>query len=109
MTRDPLHLAGAAIAVGLIALLGYCTHALIHTTVPPENKDPLLVVIGILSMNVGAVISYFFGNTADRKRQSDTIEKLADTAKAVQAASMTPPDVLLPPGQTVTVEASTEG
>lgn len=86
ITREALNIAGSLIAGGLIALLGFATWALIYREVPAPNRDALMVVIGILSMNVGQVVSFFFGSSATNKKQAETIEKQATTIQTAQAA-----------------------
>lgn len=104
--QDWVNIAGGAIAIGLIVLLFYCTHALITQEVPAANKDALMVVIGILSMNVAQVVSFFFGSSSENKKQADTISTLAATALTAQAAlSPLPADVTLESGQSATVKA----
>ena len=108
--QDWINVAGALIAVGLIALLFYCTHALITQEVPAPNKDALMVVIGILSMNVAQVVSWFFGSSAENKRLAEANANQAETIKTAQAA-LTPnldATVTLGPGESATVAASGE-
>ena len=106
--QEYINVAGGAIAIGLILLLFYCTHALITQEVPAANKDALMVVIGILSMNVAQVVSFFFGSSADNKRLVDTTASQAETIKTAQAALTpnSPSDTTIPvgPGEQVTVE-----
>lgn len=104
--REALNIAGGFIAGGLIALLGFATWALIYREVPVSNRDALMVVIGILSMNTGQVVSFFFGSSATTKRQAETIDKQATAIQSAQAALS--PDVNVVPvaaGEAVTVKA----
>lgn len=112
IVKEALNIAGSFIAAGLIALLGFATWALIYKEVPVSNRDALMVVIGILSMNVGQVVSFFFGSSATNKKQAETIEKQASTIQTAQAAlaplatSETVVPVAVGESVTVTGEAS---
>jgi hypothetical protein len=106
-TREALNLAGGFVAGGLILLLGFATWALVFREVPVSNRDAMMVVIGILSMNVGQVVSFFFGSSSTNKKQADTIDKQATSLAAAQAALAPAPENLVPvaPGESVTVKA----
>lgn len=104
--REALNLAGGFVAGGLIALLGFATWALIYREVPLSNRDALMVVIGILSMNVGQVVSFFFGSSVTNKKQAETIDKQASTIQTAQAAmAPTEPGIPLAAGESVKVTA----
>lgn len=106
-SRESLNLAGAFVAAGLIAILGFVTWALVFAEVPEANQNALTLLIGILSANVGVVVGFFFGSSVTNKKQADTIEKQAATIQTAQAA-LAPTghaDVMLAPGETATVEA----
>lgn len=103
--RTPLNLAGALVAIGLIAVLGFITWALVFVQVPQGNRDTLTVVVGILSANVGLVVGFFFGSTVTNHRKDEALEKQASTIQAAQAAlAPTEPTIPVEPGQRVTVE-----
>lgn len=107
-SRLPLNLAGAAVAVGLIAILAFLTWALIYTRVPTDNREALTVLIGILSANVGQLVSFFFGSSVTNHRKDEAIEKQASTIQAAQAA-LTPTEAIpVSPGESVTVEGKSE-
>ncbi len=100
-----LNATGGVVAICLVLLLAYCLYALVNVEIPTTNKDPLLVVIGILSGSLGAVTQYYFGSSAGAKKQADTIDRLAATNQAVtNAAVPSAPTIPLSPGDTVTVE-----
>jgi len=106
--HDVLNFAGSLIAIGLVAILGFLSWALVYVTVPAENESALNLVIGILSAQVGIVVGFFFGTSFANKRQTETIDKLADTTKAAQTAALpsSPPAVTLAPGEQATVAAA---
>ena len=108
-SRESLNLAGAFVASGLIAILGFVTWALVFAEVPEANQNALTLLIGILSANVGVVVGFFFGSSVTSKKQTDTIDKLAETTKTAQAMPaplVADATVTLAPGETATVEAS---
>lgn len=92
------------IASALILLLAYCLYALVNVEVPTPNKDPLLVVIGILSGAVGTVTQFYFGSSAGNKKQAETIDKLADATKSATHTSTPAPTIPVSPGESVTVK-----
>lgn len=79
-----LNKTGSVLAFGLICILGFVTWALIFKELPQANENALLILIGVLSSNVGTIINFFFGTSASNKSQQDTIGTLAATAQAAQ-------------------------
>ncbi len=107
MRQESLNIAGAAIGIGLVGIMGFLSWALVYVTVPADNETAMNVLLGILSSQVSMVVGFYYGSSSTNKRQSDTIDKLAETAKTVtQAAMPTPPAVTLQPGESATVEAA---
>jgi hypothetical protein len=108
--RHVLNVAGALVAFGLILILAFVTWALVYVQIPQGNENVLTVLIGILSANVGLVVGFFFGSSQTSKRQSETIDTLAQTAKKAGDALPLPagrePTVKLDPGESATVEAT---
>lgn len=104
--REALNMAGAFVAAGLIAILGFVTWALVFRAVPEANANALTLLIGILSANVGVVVGFFFGSSVTSKKQTETIDTLAKTAQ-VAGVALAPPDaaVTLAPGESATVKA----
>jgi len=102
-----LNITGGVIGVALVAILGFMAWSLVYRAIPAENESTLNVLLGILSTQVGMVVGFYFGNSVGSKRQTETIDKLAETAKAAQAALPTnaKPDVTLEPGESATVKA----
>lgn len=108
--QTSLNIAGSAIGIGLVVILGFMSWALVYRQVPAENETGLSILLGILSAQVSMVVGFYFGSSASTKKQAETIDKMADTAKTAaqtaQAASPTAvPDLVLDPGQTATVQA----
>lgn len=104
--REILNWVGGLIGLSLIAMLGFALYALIYEKVPPENKEALTLLIGILSANVGMVVSFYFGSSSTNRKQAETIDTMAKTAAVVTA----PPDtVVIPPGESATAQATAAG
>lgn len=104
-----INFAATGIAFGLLVMLAYALYRLSSQEVPSANRDALMVVIGILAANFATVVNFFFGSSAEAKKQTEAIGDLASTAKAAQAA-LAPvhdakADVTIPPGEQVTVKA----
>lgn len=102
--QTALNATGGVVAICLVLLLAYCLYALVNVQIPTTNKDPLLVVIGILSGSLGAVTQYYFGSSAGAKKQAETLDKMAETARTVSQAAMPSPSMTVSPGEQVTVE-----
>ncbi len=47
---------------------------LINNTIPTDNKDVLLVVIGVLASAFTAVVSYFFGSSKGSAEKNEMIK-----------------------------------
>jgi hypothetical protein len=101
--QSTLNVVGGVIGVVLVLILGFMAWALVYRAIPDQNESTLNVLLGILSTQVGIVVGFYFGSSVSSKRQTETIDKLADTARAAMPA--TTPDVTLEPGQTATVAA----
>lgn len=64
MTHE--NITASIVAVGLVAILAGITAALVFLTIPKGNEQPILLLIGSLTANVGAVVGYFFGASVKR-------------------------------------------
>ena len=60
-------LIGAALVVVIILL--------INRTIPVENKDVLLVVVGVLASAFTAVVGYFFGSSKGSSEKNELLKK----------------------------------
>lgn len=111
-SRAHLNRAGAFVAVALVTILAFVTWALVYHEVPDKNSNALLLVLGVLTANVGVIVGFFYGSSVANQKKDDTIKTLADTAKTAGAAlpGGNGSDVLnVPEGQTATVEATDSG
>lgn len=107
--QQTLNIAGSIVALLVISLLWYITIALVTQKIPPENASNLGQVIGIVSMQVGIIIGWFFGSSSSNKAKDDTIAAqaatIATTAPVVSGGGAT---VSLAPGEQTTVKAEDE-
>jgi hypothetical protein len=109
-TQSLVNKVGAGVAFGMVVLLGFTIYALVYIAVPEANQNALLVLIGAVSTNVTAVVSFFFGSSSGNKAKDDAVNTLAATAAAAQSA-LAPipgaPDKTVPlaPGETAVVHA----
>lgn len=71
------HMGAAFVATGLISILAFVTWALIFREIPPNNKESLTLLLGVLSANVGIVVGYFFGSSTSNRTKDETIANLA--------------------------------
>lgn len=105
-----INLSGLLLGLLLTIILGGVTCALIFFSIPKDNQNALLILIGILSTNIGVIINWHYGSSAAARAQTETISTMANSAAAVQAALPTTVDpkekkVILDPGETATVKA----
>ena len=110
-----LNTAGSIVAVLLVLLLWFIAYALVFHEIPSANATSFSTLLGIIGIQVGIVIGYFFGQTLGNRAKDETIKAatvtaatMADTAAVAQAA-LTPKataDVIpLAPGDSVTAKA----
>lgn len=67
------HVVAVMVLCAYIALVGVlCWHS-----VPPENKEPLEIVLGVMGTAFGGVIGYYFGSTSASREKDQTISNLA--------------------------------
>jgi hypothetical protein len=81
---------------------------LVTIKVPPENASNLGQVIGMVSMQVGIIIGWFFGGSYSSKKKDETIAAQASTI-ATTVPPVTPAadkTINLEPGQTGAVHAN---
>lgn len=104
-SRSALNIAGGLLSTGMMCILGYLTWALVNYEIPARNESALLLLAGGILTQVGNTVNFFFGSSADNKKQAETISTLADTAKSAQAALAPASASTIPvgPGETVTV------
>jgi hypothetical protein len=75
--KEILNLAGAAIAFCLVGLLGFLAWAFVFREMPATNREPMLMLMGILSANVGQVVGFFFGTSYGSQKKSEAITELS--------------------------------
>lgn len=109
-SQKTLNTTGSVVAVLLVLILGGGIASLIKFDIPVSNHDILLVLITAVATNITNIINFFYGSSVGAKSKDDTINTLATSGAASQAA-LTPnihPDntkVTLDPGQSATIKA----
>lgn len=106
--RAKLNTAGSLVALGLVAILGFLSWALVFKEIPQNNQNVLTVVVGILSAQIGVIVGYFFGTTVSTRKQDDSINKLATTA-AQATERKQPKAIRLGPGETAVTKPTPAG
>ena len=100
-----LNVSGGLLVVATVALLSYFSWGILNKEIPISNRDAVMLVLGGLLAKYADLISFFFGSSHTNKQQSETLDKLAETARvATQTASPSPPATMVGPGESVTVE-----
>lgn len=74
--KEVMNMAGAAIAFALVGLLGFLAWAFVFREMPNANREPMLMLMGILSANVGQVVGFFFGTSYGSQKKTEAIERL---------------------------------
>jgi hypothetical protein len=62
------------------------------------------VLLGILSTQVGIVVGFYFGSSLGNKKQAETLDKMAETARTVSQAAIPTPSMTVASGEQVIVE-----
>jgi len=78
--KEVLNLAGGLIAFCLIGLLSFISWAFVFIAMPDANREPMLMLLGIISTNVGQVVGFFFGTSYGSQKKTDAIDKLTKGA-----------------------------
>ena len=72
----PKNIASGVFAALLGGILAFMAYALIFQSIPSNNRDALLMLLGIVSANIGQVTSYFFGSSASSRQKDEVISKM---------------------------------
>lgn len=110
--QDVVNWTGAAIAILLALILAFVTYALVRWTIPTENENALMLLLGHLNGMVSVIVAFYFGSSSQAKKQADTIDTLAKTAQTagtVIATAATPDALVIPPGASATATATPDG
>lgn len=100
-----LNVSGGILVVATIGFLGYLCWGLVNKEIALNNKDAMMLVLGVFLAKYSDLIAYFFGSSSTNKRQAETLDKMAETAKTVSQAAVPPqPTIPVGPGEHVTVE-----
>lgn len=103
-----LNVSGAALVCATLAMLGYLGWGLMNKEVALNNKDAMMLFLGVLLAKYSDLIHFFFGSSSGSKKQAETIEKQASTIQTAQAALTPSIDSTVVPvaaGESVTVTA----
>lgn len=72
----PKNIASGFFATLLGAILAFMAYALIFQSIPDNNRDALLMLLGIVSANIGQVTSYFFGSSQSSRAKDVVISNM---------------------------------
>lgn len=99
-----LNFSGAIMVVATVSMVWYMCWGLMNKEIALNNKDAVMLALGVLLAKFSDIIGYFFGSSQHQKTQSETIDKLASTAQTAQAA-LTPAANAIPvaSGESITV------
>ncbi len=110
--QGALNATAGLLGIFICSLLAYCVVRLFASEILPNNREILALIIGVLLRELSTFVQYLLGSSSQAKKQADTIDKLAATAKTTaetaqtaQAGANPAPSVTLGPNETVTVAA----
>lgn len=106
-----LNVSGAALVCATLAMLGYVGWGLMNKEMALNNKDAMMLFLGVLLAKYSDLIAFFFGSSATSKKQAEAIEKQVETIHMAQAALTPSIDSTVVPvaaGESVTVTADEE-
>lgn len=100
-----LNVSGGCLVIATLGFLAYLCWGLLNKEIAMNNKDAMMLVLGVFLAKYSDLIAFFYGSSQTNKRQADTIDKLASTAQVAQDA-LTPgkPTIPVSPGESVTVK-----
>jgi hypothetical protein len=110
-SRDVINWTGGAIAVGVMSIVAFVVVALVLWTIPPENENPLMFMLGQLTGMMTMIVAFYFGSSSKEKKLADTVDTQAKTMQTAGVALATnngPAALVIPPGESATA-TSTEG
>lgn len=100
---------GGLVGMSVVGLLWFLAWALVFHSVPADNREPLLMLIGVVSNAASLVVGFHYGSSQSSRTKDAAIEKQASAISSAQAA-LAPADQTIPvePGERVTVEGKPE-
>ena len=63
-------------ALGVVLMMGFLCYALVKFEIPTNNKDSVMMLIGIISTSVVNIMSYYFGSSAGSKNKDEIIKQM---------------------------------
>lgn len=63
-------------ALGVIGMTSFMCYALVYVKIPQENREPLLMLLGMISAALGGIIGYYYGSSAGSKNKDDIIKQM---------------------------------
>ena len=81
---------GGFVAIGLLAILGGVTWALVYAPIPADNREPITVLIGVLSANIGMVVGYYFGSSRSSRGKDDVIASMQSRKRDEHESGLLP-------------------
>lgn len=73
----PKNIGAGLFAMLMGAVLCFMAYALLDRAIPESNRDAILMMLGIVSANVGQITSYFFGSSQSSREKDATINTMA--------------------------------
>lgn len=99
-----INLSAAFVAATILGTMAFIAWALVYREIPKGNETTLVQFVGALQALAGLIVGFFFGSSHTNKRQAETMDKLAETAKQATQAASPAPSIPIAPGDQVTIK-----
>lgn len=97
-------LASGLVAMSVMGMLWFLAWALVFHAIPAENREPLLMLIGVVSNASSLIVGFYFGSTIGSRRKDSAVAAALDVARPAQHDVLT-----IPPGDRATATATESG
>jgi len=97
---------GGLVGMSVIGLLWFLAWALVFHRVPADNREPLLMLIGVVSNAASLVVGFHYGSSQSSRLKDSALERQATTMAALRPADAQ--TIPVEPGERVTVEGKPE-
>lgn len=77
---------GAIVVFFLCATMGYLTYVVTNTDLPDKTLNIVIYILGFVTGKLSTVVDWSFGTSSVNKKQAETINTMAGTSAAAQAA-----------------------
>lgn len=103
--QTSLNVSGSIIGVGVLAMMAGIGYGLLFVQIPQQNAQLFSTFLGLVGIQFGIVIGFYFGSSFSAKKLVDTANSQAQTIASHNQPPVGDKNVTLDAGQTATVSA----